>query len=250
MGIVIRHLQAKSILSKSGIPGADYCINAYVGCAHACIYCYATFMKRYTGHTESWGRFIDVKINAPEILRKQLRKTVKGRVMISSVTDAYQPLETKYRLTRQCLEILSEFRFPVDILTKSPLVLRDVDVIRRFEDIDVGITITTDDERMRKVFEPHAPPISARVETLRKLKEQGLRTYVFIGPMLPMNPETLADLIRAAADEVLISRMNYLSKTVHVFRKFGMMQWLDKGFTGEVKTRLRHALGEKNITEC
>lgn len=250
MGIVVRHRQAKSILSKSRIPGADYCINAYVGCVHACIYCYATFMKRYTGHKEAWGRFIDVKINAPEILRKQLRKTVKGRVMISSVTDAYQPLETKCRLTRQCLEIISEFRFPVDILTKSPLVLRDVDVIRRFEDIDVGITITTDDERMRKVFEPHAPPNSTRIETLRKLKEQGLRTYVFIGPMLPMNPENCADLIRTAADEVLISRMNYLSKTVHVFRKFGMMQWLDKGFTGEVETRLRHALGAKNITEC
>ena len=250
MGIVIRHLQAKSILSRSGIPGADYCINAYVGCAHACVYCYATFMKRYTGHAEPWGRFVDVKINAPEILRKQLRKTVKGNVMISSVTDAYQPLESKFRLTRQCLELLSEFQFPVDILTKSPLVLRDVDVIRRFEDIDVGITITTDDENMRKVFEPHAPPISARIETLRKLKEQGVRTYVFIGPMLPMNPENLADLIRELADDVLISRMNYLSKTAHVFRKIGMLRWLDKDFTGEVTIGLRHALGRKNIAEC
>jgi len=250
MGIVIRHLQAKSILSRSGIPGADYCINAYVGCAHACVYCYATFMKRYTGHAEPWGRFVDVKINAPEILRKQLRKPVKGSVIISSVTDAYQPLESKFRLTRQCLELLSECRFPVDILTKSPLVLRDVDVIRRFEDIDVGITITTDDENMRKVFEPHAPPISARIETLRKLKDQGVRTYVFIGPMLPMNPENLADLIRELADDVLISRMNYLSKTSHVFRKIGMMRWLDRDFTDEVTIRLRHALGKRNITEC
>jgi DNA repair photolyase len=249
MSIVTREIQAKSILSKSGIPGADYCINAYVGCAHACVYCYATFMKRYTGRAEPWGRFVDVKINAPEILRKQLRKTVKGSVMISSVTDAYQPLESKFRLTRQCLELLSESRFPVNILTKSPLVLRDVDVIRRFEDIDVGITITTDDENMRKVFEAHAPPISARIETLRKLKEQGVRTYVFIGPMLPMNPENLADLIREPADDVLISRMNYLSKTSHVFRKIGMMRWLDRDFAGEVTVRLRHALG-KNITEC
>lgn len=250
MSTVIREIQAKSILSKSGIPGADYCINAYVGCTHACIYCYATFMKKYTGHAEPWGKFVDIKMNAPALLRKQLRKASRGSVMLSSVTDAYQPLEAKFRLTRQCLEILADARFPVDILTKSPLVLRDLDVIRRFEDIDVGVTVTTDDERMRRVFEPHAPAISARIETLRKLKDQGIRTYVFIGPMLPMDPEKLAARIRGSADEVLISRMNYLSKSAHIFRRLKMMQWLDQGFADEVKTRLKHALGKKDITEC
>ena len=131
MSLIIREIKAKSILTKSGIPGVDYCVNPYVGCSHGCRYCYATFMKRYTGHTEAWGSFVDVKIHAPEILQRQLKRASMGRVMISSVTDAYQPIESKYKLTRQCLEILLQSQFPVDILTKSPLVLRDIDLIKK-----------------------------------------------------------------------------------------------------------------------
>ena len=250
MGLAIREIQAKTILAKSGIPGADYCVNAYVGCAHACIYCYATFMRKFTGHAEPWGSFVDVKTNAPELLKKNIRRAVKGNVILSSVTDAYQPLEAKYRLTRQCLEILHEYRFPVDILTKSPLVLRDLDVIQRFEHIEVGITITTDDEGMRKVFEPHAPPISARIETLGKLKGQGVRTYVFIGPLLPMDPEKLTEKIRFHADAVLISGMNYPSKTAAVYRRLGITQWLDKEYTDEVRERLKKGMTGKDITIC
>lgn len=248
--MIVKEVQAKSILSKSGIPGADYCINAYVGCAHSCVYCYATFMKKFTGHTEPWGTFVDVKINAAELLGKQLPKAKRGHVMVSSVTDAYQPLEVKYRLTRQCLELLLENKFPVDILTKSPLVLRDLDIIKRFDEIEVGITISTDDEKMRKIFEPGAPPIEARIHTLRTLKEQGVRTYVFVGPMLPMNPEVLGDKIGQYADSILLSRMNYVSKTAHLFKKLGLMQWLDKGFAEEIKTRLRKRLGEQKVTDC
>ena len=247
---VIREIRAKSILSKSGIPGADYCINAYVGCSHACIYCYATFMKKYTGHAEAWGTFVDVKVNAAELLRKQIKKAVRGHVMVSSVTDAYQPIEVKYRLTRQCLEILLEQQFPVNILTKSPLVLRDLDIIKRFDEIEVGITISTDDEKMRKVFEPGAPPIEARINTLRKLKEQGVKTYVFIGPMLPMNAKVLSEKIGNHADSILISRMNYVTKTAHLFKKLGMMQWLDKSFAEEIKTLIRKQLGAKKVTDC
>src|SRR3989304_2124443 len=143
MSLIIREIQAKSILTKSGIPGVDYCINPYVGCSHGCRYCYATFMKRYTGHTEPWGGFVDVKITAPEILQRQLKRARNGRGMISSVTDAYQHIESKYKPTRQCLEILLQNQSPVDILTKSPLVLRDMDIIKKFKDIEVGITITT-----------------------------------------------------------------------------------------------------------
>lgn len=248
--MIIKEVLAKSILSKSGIPGADYCVNAYVGCSHACIYCYATFMKKYTGHTEPWGTFVDVKVNAAELLRKQLKKAKRGHVMVSSVTDAYQPLEVKYRLTRQCLEILQAHQFPVGILTKSPLVLRDIDIIKRFDEIEVGITISTEDEKMRKIFEQGAPPIEARINTLRKLKEQGVKTYVFVGPMLPMNPEVLSEKIGRYADSILLSRMNYLSKTAHLFKKLDMMQWLDKSFAEEIKARLRKRLGEKKVTYC
>ncbi len=250
MSIAIREIQAKTILAKSRIPGADYCVNVYVGCAHACSYCYATFMKKFSGHAEPWGSFVDVRSNAPELLKKDIRRAAKGSVMISSVTDAYQPLEAKYRLTRQCLTILCESRFPVDILTKSPLILGDLDVIQRFEQIDVGITITTDDEGMRKVFEPHAPPISARIETLRKLKEQGVSTYVFVGPLLPMHPEKLAESVRHHADAVLISAMNYPSKTAAVYRSLGISPWLEKGYTDSIRERLKKGLAGMDITIC
>ena len=144
MSFIVREIKAKSVLTKSGIPGIDYCINPYVGCFHGCRYCYATFMKRFTGHQEPWGSFVDVKVNAPAILPKQLARARRGNVLISSVTDGYQPIESKYKLTRQCLEVLLEYQFPVDILTKSPLVLRDMDIMEKFKEIEVGLTITTD----------------------------------------------------------------------------------------------------------
>ncbi|MBI5192519.1 MAG: DUF5131 family protein [Nitrospirae bacterium] len=239
MRVLIREIKVKSILSKSGIPGFDYCINPYAGCYHGCKYCYATFMKRFTGHTEEWGSFVDVKMNAPEILQRELRRKEKGRVIISSVTDAYQPVEGKYKITRQCLEVLSEHQYEVDILTKSPLVIRDMDVLKRFRDIDVGITITTDDDKIRKIFEPNAPPINSRINALKRLHDNGIKTYVFIGPVLPMNPDALLEKIVPFAGSVLIDRMNYTSKTVNIYRSMNLSRWLDRGFTDNIIQRLK-----------
>ena len=165
----IHEINARTILSKSGIPGMKYCVNPYVGCAHACRYCYATFMKRFTGHLEPWGSFVDIKMNAPELLRKQLKRAEKGTVMLSSVTDPYQPAESKYKITRKCLEVLALYQFPVNILTKSPLVLRDIDIISGLKDAEVGITITTDEDKIRKIFEPGTPSISDRINKLKKI---------------------------------------------------------------------------------
>ncbi len=242
MSLIIREIKVKSILTHSGIPGVDYCINPYVGCYHGCRYCYATFMKRFTGHTEAWGSFVDVKINAPEVLQKELMRKEKGRVIISSVTDAYQPVEGKYKITRQCLEVLSEHQYEVEILTKSPLVLRDIDILKRIRDIDVGITITTDDDRIRKAFEPNAPSIKARVNALKRLHEDGIKTYVFIGPVLPMNPVALVEKIAPYADSVLIDRMNYTSKTVSIYRSMNLTRWLDRGFTENIIQTLKNGL--------
>lgn len=250
MSVLIREVTAKSILSKSGIPGADYCINPYVGCSHACKYCYASFMKKYTGHTEEWGSFVDVKINAPDILEKQLKRATKGSVIISSVTDAYQPVEAQYKLTRKCLEILLYHKLSVGILTKSPLVLRDIDLIKGFKDIEVGITITTDNENIRKVFEPNAPSVETRIDTLKKLHENGVKTYAFIGPVLPMNPEALCDRIRDYADYVFIDRMNYVSKTINIYKKLRLQQWLEKGFVEDVRKRLKRGLNKKQLELC
>ncbi len=228
----------------------DYCINPYVGCAHGCRYCYATFMKRYTGHSEEWGTFVDIKVNAPEVLAKQVKRIRNGQVLLSSVTDPYQPIESKYGLTRQCLEILLRHSFSVDILTKSPLVLRDIDRIKEFEQIEVGLTITTDDDEVRKIFEPNVPPIAARLDTLKKLFDQGVRTYAFIGPVLPMNPERLAKMIRPYVHRILIDRMNYVSKTRKIFTQMGFTRWLEDAFVDDIMMRLRSALAGKDICLC
>lgn len=241
----IKEVSARSVLSKSGIPGADYCINPYTGCAHACRYCYATFMGRYSGHTESWGTFVDVKVNAPEILKRETKRVTKGSVIISSVTDPYQPAELKYRVTRKCLEALLPGDFSVDLLTKSPLVLRDIDLFSRFADIEVGITVTTDDDRIRRIFEPQAPPVQARIRALRTLREKGIRTYAFVGPLLPMDPCRLGEQIRDCCEYVYIDRMNYVSKTAGLYRELGLSEWLDDEHTSLAVETLRQVIGGK-----
>ena len=114
----VTEIQAKSVLNKSKI--FDYCINPYTGCQIRCRYCYASlFMRRYSGHREAWGKFVDAKINAPSVLERQLQRAKKGTVWISSVCDPYQPLEAKYQLTRLCLEELVKKQFPINIQTIS-----------------------------------------------------------------------------------------------------------------------------------
>jgi DNA repair photolyase len=236
---------AKSILSKSQV--FDYAINVYVGCQHACAYCYAKFMKRFTGHAEEWGTFVDVKMNAPELLAKEIAKKRPGRVWISGVCDAYQPLERKYQLTRKCLEILVENRWPVRVQTKSPLVLRDFDILKQEGDVEVGFTITTADERMRRIFEPGAPPIMKRIAALEQLHGEGIRTFAMIAPLLP-GAEKLPVLLKDSANHVLVDRMNYHYADA-VYKKYGMQWAMKDSFFREKGEELWMAF-EKNSIPC
>ena len=204
--MIVREIEARSILSKSKI--YDYAINPYTGCQHACSYCYARFMKRFTGHKEPWGEFVDVKINAPDLLQIEIKKKKKGRVWVSGVCDPYQPIEAKYKLTRKCLEILVRNHWPVTIQTKSPLVLRDIELLKGAGDIEVAFTITTADEDIRRLFERGAPSIRDRIKALDDLHRAGVRTYAMIAPMLP-KAEGLAVELRGKVDYALIDRMNY-----------------------------------------
>jgi DNA repair photolyase len=204
--MVLREICARTILSKSQV--FDYAVNPYIGCQHSCVYCYARFMRRFTGHKEPWGEFVDVKINAPDLLKHAIGKMPPGRVWISGVCDSYQPLETKYELTRKCLEILTQYGWPITVQTKSPLVLRDIDLFRRSDKIEVGLSVTSADDGIRKLFEPGAPSIKERIEALEELHLAGIRTYAMIAPMLP-GAEELADQLRGKVDYVLIDRMNY-----------------------------------------
>jgi DNA repair photolyase len=142
-------------------------------------------MRRFTNHRERWGEFVDVKVNAAEILPKELvRVRQRGTALLGSVTDAYQPVERKYKITRAVLTALLEVQFPVSILTKSDLVLRDLDLLKQFEDCTVGLTITTLDEEVRRRFEPRSTSVAKRLSALRVLHENGIAIYAFIGPIL------------------------------------------------------------------
>ena len=202
----INEIQSKSILSASKV--YDYVVNPYVGCQHGCSYCYARYMKRFTGHKEPWGEFVDVKINAAELLQKEINKKKKAKVWISGVCDPYQPLEAKYELTRKCLQILAQNDWPVVIQTRSPLVLRDIDIIKEAKHFEVGFSITTADDEIRKLFEPHAPSIMDRLNALAELHQSGIRTYAMIAPILP-GAEDLVGMLEGIVDYNYVDRMNY-----------------------------------------
>jgi DNA repair photolyase len=189
----IREVKAKTILSKCGIPGIDYTINPYTGCRFGCIYCYASFMGRFIKDKtiHDWGNYVFVKVNAPKLLKKELKKLKnKGQgteIFISSVTDPYQGLEAKYKLTRRCLKILIDYDFEgyVSILTKSNLVLRDIDLFKKLKHVGVGITVTSTDDSISRFFEKYAPSATDRFKALKKLNKEDVQTYAFIGPLLP-----------------------------------------------------------------
>lgn len=243
--MVLREIQARSILVKSQV--FDYVVNPYVGCQHSCVYCYARFMRRFTGHKEPWGEFVDVKINAPALLKHEIDKRQPGRVWVSGVCDPYQPLESKYGLTRKCLEILVEYGWPITVQTKSPLVLRDLDLLKRSDKIEVGLSVTTADDGIRKSFEPGAPSIKERVEALEELHLAHIRTYGMIAPMLP-GAERLADQLNGKVDYVLVDRMNYHYGD-WVYRKHHLEYAMSHDFFFSKGKELASAFTEQGI-EC
>jgi DNA repair photolyase len=242
--MIVREIHARSILSKSQV--FDYTVNPYVGCQHACTYCYARFMKRFTGHNEPWGQFVDVKINAPALLHHEIHKRPPGRVWVSGVCDPYQPLESRYELTRKCLEILVEYGWPITVQTKSPLVLRDLDLLRRGDKTEVGSSVTTADDVIRKLFEPGTPSIKERIKALKELHLAGIRTFAMIAPTLP-GAEGLAAQLSGKVDYVLIDKMNY-HYAAWVYRKYHLGEVISYDFSSKGR-ELASALTEQGI-EC
>ena len=201
---------AKTILTKSKLPDADYVINPYTGCAFGCHYCYASFMGRQVGESvEAWGDYVYVKVNAVDLVRAELRRMSpmhrKGSILLSSVTDPYQGVEKRYRLTRGILSVLRDESYPgvVSILTKSPLVTRDTDILRGLPRCEVGVTVTSTNDRVSRWLEKAAPLSSRRLKALGELSASGIETYAFVGPLLPHfveQPALLEDLLRRIAD--------------------------------------------------
>lgn len=244
MNLIVQEVQAKSILSKSKV--YPYVINPYTGCQHGCSYCYARFMKRVTGHKEPWGEFVDVKTNAADLLQVEVKKKKKAWVWMSGVCDPYQPLEAHYKLTRQCLEILVHNGWPVVIQTRSPLVVRDIDLLREGAEVEAGLSITTADDSVRALFEPHAPSIGARLKALDQLHGAGIRTFAMIAPMLP-GAEKLGGLLAGKIDYLLTDQMNY-HYADWVYRKYGWDDQRSDDFFRRTERELAAACEEFGIT--
>ena len=218
--LIIREVEAKTVLNQSRIPGVNIVINPYTGCQHGCSYCYAKFMARYSGyHPQMWGQFVDIKINASCVLENQLKKKRKGprsKVLLSSVTDAYQPIESQYKITQRCLELLHEYHYPVSILTKSNLVSRDIDILSLNGDNEVGFTVISLDKRVSQVFEGGAPVARRRLDAMNTLSEAGIKTYAFVGPMFPLLstdtlPNLISEIAEAGAEYAMFDRLNIKS---------------------------------------
>lgn len=208
---VVRRARARTALTPSGLEGYDYALNPYHGCAHGCAYCYAPSV--ISADRETFCHRVAARQNLPAILSRELRRKERGVVGISTVTDPYQPAERRCQVTRFCLERLLHHDWPVSVLTKSDLVVRDADLLEAFSDCEVGLTVTTMDEHQRRLMEPGAPPVPRRLAAMRLLSGSGIRTYAFIGPVYPTaTASELRGLVRevhdAGASYVLVDRLN------------------------------------------
>jgi len=244
----ITEITTKIALVRSRIPGVQYVINPYTGCGHGCRYCYAVFMRKYSRQhqTARWGSFVEVKTNIVEVLRAELsRKRKTATAMLSSVCDPYQPAERRYNLTRQCIEALREYGWGVDILTRSPLVTRDTDILCSCIGASVGFSIPTDDDDVRKALEPASPSISARIEALRKMHAAGIRTWVFIAPVLPMDAHRLVEQILPHVHHAMVDPLNYRKQVDPLFRQHGWEYALTDEYAQKTAARLVTLLREK-----
>ena len=197
MNIAEKEMDSKDLITKSNLPASDYVINPYVGCPHACKYCYARFMKRFTGHTEEWGDFIDIKRCAKPI---NVKKLYHKSVFLSSVTDCYNPFEAKYQITRDVLKQLTKADCQITISTKSDLILRDIDVLKELKNLIVAVSVNTLDNGFQSDMD-HAGSITRRIAALKELRKQGIYTVLFLSPIFPYITD-FKEILEATAEFV------------------------------------------------
>ena len=207
----ITEIICKSALSKSNLPGLDYSLNPYRGCQHNCAYCYVPNVLRIK--RSEWGSFVNIRTNISTVLSKELRSKKPGVVALSTVTDPYQPVEKKYKLTRFCLEQLLIKDFPVCIQTKSDLIIQDIDLISKFSKAEVMFSIATLNDSERRLLEPYASPIQNRIEALKQFSDLGIKTTIFFGPVYPTIiledlPKIVDTFIENGATEIMVDKLN------------------------------------------
>ncbi len=199
---MVKHVKCKSALSVSKLPGLDWALNPYRGCAHGCLYCY---VQDVTGFAldRPWGSAVEAKVNIAHQLKAELAKGLKGVVGVGTVTDPYQPAESELELTRGCLTLLKRYNTRTSVLTKSDLVLRDLDILKGWEGAEVGLSIGCPDDKSALALEPWAPPPSRRFDALAKLTEAGVDTYLLAAPVVPSvsgSDGVLRELVRRASE--------------------------------------------------
>lgn len=202
----IRSIDVRSVMTKSSLPVGGYSVNPYVGCPHACKYCYASFMKRFTGHTEPWGSFLDVKHWSPI---GNPHRYDGERIVIGSVTDGYNPYEEQFRRTRRLLEELQGSRAELMICTKSDLVLRDLDLLRTFPRVTVSWSVNTLDEAFRADMD-QAVSIERRLTAMQRVYEAGIRTVCFVSPIFPgiTDLRAIIERVRNFTDLIWLENLN------------------------------------------
>lgn len=208
----IKIKKCKTALSKSNLPGIDYSLNPYTGCMHKCVYCYAPNVLHLD--RKNWGETVSVKKNIPVVLSKELRNKKPGRVGISTVTDPYQPVEKKYRLTRYCLEQLLIHDFPICVQTKSDLVKRDKDLLSKFNQAELMISIGTFNDSERQILEPFSSSIGERLKILDFYKDSPVTKSVFYGPIYPtIKKEEISSILfelkKYGVSKVMVDKFNF-----------------------------------------
>jgi DNA repair photolyase len=235
---------------RSFVREFDYTINPYGGCAFACTYCYVPSILR--GRAESlggWGAYVEVRVNAPAVLARTKDKLAGRSFFCASATDPWQPVERRSRITRRLLEILVDVPFRYGLFsTRSPLILRDLDLLARMADrIEVGISVPTDREDLRRIFEPRNPPIAARLDTARRLREAGIPVRLHVSPALPATA-AFPRLAGQAADWVWLDWPAHLRPDwVALYREHGLADWLTRTRIEDEAARWRAELGEQRV---
>src|SRR5262245_63168963 len=187
--------------------GFDWTCNPYLGCSFRCLYCYEMFLPQNRRPKEDWGKWLQAKVNAVEVARKQAPKVAGQAVYLSSVTDPYVPAERSLCLTRGILEALAPHQPRLLVQTRGPLVVRDIDVMKQFRSVRVNMSIPTDSEAVRQAFEPKAPPLERRWQALAEVKASGLPVGVCVTPMLPLeNVEAFVERLAAFRPDVLVTQ--------------------------------------------
>ncbi len=248
---MVREIQVDRVLVNEG--AGQYYVNPYVGCMIGCAFCYvaarADFSRALQGvPSVPWGRYVDVKINAPEILRREVTERAPGPVRLSPIiTDPYQPLERRYRITRGCLEVLLDAGFAPVILTRGARVVDDLDLLARFPRAAVGLSIPTDDDSVRRQFESGADPIDERIDALEQLHRAGITTFVVVQPMLPMDPDRLVERVAPFARFARVDRMHMTPAAAELYRACEQSEAATDRFFDDTERTLRDRFARAGV---